>query len=467
VDDGRKIDPGWAWSAYEPGPGNPWDEKKAGHLLRRAGFGFTLAELEAAVNDGPKKTLARLLAPAEGMERFEKDLAPIEEVIARTNNGGQLRAWWLTRMLYSPHPLREKVTLFWHNHFATSQAKVRDAALMIGQYRLMYRHALGDFSALLRAMAYDPAMLVWLDGAGSKKGSPNENYARELMELFSLGIGHYSEKDIREAARAFTGWTVADGKAVFDPKQHDDGEKAVLGRKGKLGPDDVAELCLAQPACPHFLCARLFRWLVSDVLEPTRELLAPLAKSFRESKWDMAALVERMLASNLFHSRHAYRSRVKSPIEFALGTVRALEGRVGTVALADELEKLGQNVFSPPSVKGWDGGQAWLNGQTLLYRQNLALAFCSTEDPRFGSRLDPAALARRHGKKSDEELVDFFLRLFLQGDVPAKARQRLLDVARKSHGGRAPVFWTAEDVADRRARSLAHLVLSLPEYQLG
>ncbi len=466
MEDAKKIDPDWAWSAYEPGAANPWDVRKAGHLLRRAGFGCTSAELEAAVKDGPKKTLARLLAPGEGEDAFEKDMAPIEAVIARTNNAGQMRAWWLTRMLYSPHPLREKLTLFWHNHFATSNAKVQDAALMLGQYRLLYKHALGDFSALLRAMSSDPAMLIWLDGAGSKKGSPNENYARELMELFSLGIGPYTEKDVREAARAFTGWSVVDGKAKFTPAQHDDGEKTVMGRKGRFKPDDIVAICLDQPACPHFICTKLFRWLVSDTVEPTPALLGPLAKGFRASKWDTAALVKRVLSSNLFYSKLVYRTRVKSPVDFALGTVRGLEGRVGTTALAAELEKLAQNVFSPPSVKGWDGGPSWLNGQTLLYRQNLALAFCSTEDGRFGSRLDPAALARRHGKKTDEGLVDFLLRLFLQGDVPDESRRRLLAFAKKAHGDKVPAFWTADDAAERRVRALTHLVLSLPEYQL-
>jgi hypothetical protein len=178
-------------------------------------------------------------------------------------------------------------------------------------------------------------------------------------------------------------------------------------------------------------------------------------------------VVRTVLSSNLFFSDDAYRSRVKSPVEFAIGTVKALEGRIGTTALAQSLSQLGQNVFNPPSVKGWDGGSAWLNGQTLLYRQNLALAFCSTESPQFGTRLDPAALARKHGKQTDEELVEFFLRLFLQGDVPAASRQQLLEYAKKSHGQKVPVYWTAQDAEDQRIRLLCNLVLRLPEYQLG
>jgi uncharacterized protein (DUF1800 family) len=359
------------------------------------------------------------------------------------------------------------MTLFWHNHFATSNAKVQSARLMLGQYRLLRKHALGSFAELLREMSYDPAMLVWLDGRGSRKGSPNENYARELMELFSLGIRHYTETDIREAARAFTGWDVVGAEAVFSKAQHDGGEKAVLGRKGALKPDDVVKVCLEQPSCPYFICGKLVRFLVSDTLAPTPELVEPLATSFRKSNYDTAALVRRVLSSNLFFSEDAYRAKVKSPVEFALGIVKGLEGRIGTTALAQALEQLGQNLFNPPSVKGWDGGQAWLNGQTLLYRQNLALAFCSTEDQRFGTRIDPAALARKYKKAGDEELVDFFLGVFLQGDVPAESRRRLLDYAGKSHKGKVPVYWTAQDAEDHRVRALCHLVLTQPEFQLS
>ncbi|MBY0227973.1 MAG: DUF1800 domain-containing protein [Gemmataceae bacterium] len=464
LDDKAKTDPAWAWAAYSPSGEAPWDARRAGHLLRRAGFGFTLAELDAAVKDGPARTVARLMAGGAGQEAFDKEMASLADVVARTQDAAALRAWGLARMLHSPHPLREKMSLFWHNHFATSNAKVQDTRLMLGQFALIHKHALGDFAALLRGMSSDPAMLVWLDGKGSRKGNPNENYARELMELFSLGLGPYTEKDIREAARAFSGWDVIDRQPRFFAANFDDGEKTVMGKSGKWKPDDIVRICLDRPECALFICGKLWRWLVSEEAAPTKELLAPLAESFRKSKHDFGALVKTVLSSNVFFA--SYRQRIKSPIDFALGTVRALEGRIGTTALAGELEKLGQNVFNPPSVKGWDGGPAWLNGQTLLYRQNLALAFCSTEDARFGARLDPAALARRHGAKSGEEQVDLFLKLFLQGDVPAEQRRKLLDFTKKARTARHPVYWTAQDAADQRVRSLCHLVLTLPEYQL-
>ena len=199
----------------------------------------------------------------------------------------------------------------------------------------------------------------------------------------------------------------------------------------------------------------------------TPELLAPLAEQFRKSDYDFGALVKTVLRSNLFFSEKVYRTSVKSPVDFALGIVRALEGHMGTTALVGALEGLGQNLFNPPSVKGWDGGPTWLNGQTLLFRQNLALALPSTEDPRFGRRTDPAALAAKYNKKSDEEVVDFLARLFLQGDIPAESRAKLVTYLRQTKDRPVPVYWTAADASDHRVRAVCHLILTLPEFQLN
>jgi uncharacterized protein (DUF1800 family) len=454
-----------AWEPYKPSDGDPWDLKKVGHLYRRAAFGASWADLEAGLKDGPDKAIDRLLQGGPGQDEFDKETGRLAENIRRANSGQQARAWWLYRMLYSPHPLREKMTLFWHNHFATSNAKVNNAGYMLGQYELMRRHALGNFRPLLQEMSKDPAMMVWLDTSLSKKGMPNENYARELMELFSLGIGHYTEKDIREAAKAFTGWEIKDGKAAFNPKEYDAGEKTVLGKAGPFKGEDIVNICLEQPSAPYFICGKLYRFLTSEMSPPEPELLEPLAEQFRKSDYDFGALVGRMLRSNHFFSGAAYRGRIKAPVDFALGIVRGLEGKTGTTALAATLEELGQNVFYPPSVKGWDGGPTWLNGQTLLTRQNLTLALTSTEDTRFGRRTDPAALAKKHGKKGPE-LVDFFLKLFLQDDVPADSRDRLEEYQKHAEKQTYPVYWTKDDAEDHRVRSLCRLVLTLPEYQL-
>jgi hypothetical protein len=462
----KTIDPHWAWEPYRPSAKLPWDIKKVGHLYRRAAFGATWAELHQGVQDGPDKCIDGLLKGGPGQEGFAQQTASMARSIAQANNGQQAKAWWLYRMLYTSHPMREKLTLFWHNHFATSNSKVVNARFMLGQYDLMYHHALGNFRDLLQDMSKDPAMLVWLDTRLSKKGMPNENYARELMELFSLGIGHYTEMDIREAARAFTGWDIKGNKSEFDPKLHDDGVKTVLGRKGKWSGADIVRICLDQPSAPHFLVGKLFRFLVSENVPAAPELLEPLASQFRQSDYNFGKLVETILRSNLFFSQDVYRTRIKAPVDFALGIVRGLEGRIGTTALAQALEGLGQSVFYPPSVKGWDGGQTWLNGQTLLFRQNLALALTSTEDTRFGRRTDPAVLVRKYNKTTESDVVDFFVTLFLQGDVPVEARAKLMQYEHQAPLQNIPVFWTAQDAADHRVRTLCHLALTLPEYQL-
>jgi uncharacterized protein (DUF1800 family) len=463
---GIDIDPKWAWEPYHPDDKAPWDVRRVGHLYRRAAFGATATELEAGLKNGPDKTIDALLAGGPGQEKFDTDSAVLADSISRSNNGPQASAWWLYRMLYTPHPLKEKLTLCWHNHFATSNKKVNNAGFMLRQYELLRRQALSSFRAMLLEMSKDPAMMVWLDTRGSKKGNPNENYARELMELFSLGIGHYTEKDIREAARAFTGWDIKANEPIFNAGQHDSGEKNLLGKRGKFQGTDIVNICLEQEAAPLFIVGKLYRFYVSESVEPTPELLAPLAQQLRKSDYDLGGVVKTILRSNLFFAPVVYRSRVKSPVDCALGIVHALEGKIGTIALAEALDGLGQHVFYPPSVKGWDGGQAWLNGHTVLARQNLALALTSTEDLRFGNGSDPADLAKKHTLRTDKELVDFFLRLFLQGDVPPETRQKLLDYAAKSHKSAVPVYWPEGDAAKHRVRSVCHLVLTLPEFQL-
>jgi len=478
----QKIDPRWAWDVYRPSDKAPWDLKKVGHLYRRAAFGATMQELDTALQMGPERAVGQLFQGRPDPEGDEV-WGMVTRGIRQFNLGDQLAAAWLYRMLYSQHPLREKLTLFWHNHFATSNRKVQNAGYMIGQNELFRRHALGSFRTLLQEVSHDPAMMVWLDTIQSKRGQPNENYSRELMELFSLGIRNprhaerrnYSEQDIREAARAFTGWTLVNGQAVFQANQHDDGEKNVLGQRGRFRSSDIVRICLDQESTSYFIVGKLFRFLVSENMQPSADLLEPLARSFRESDYHFGRLVERVLRSNLFFSEHAYRNRIKTPVDFALGIVRGLEGhlsgqdhqrRLGSTELARAMDGLGQRLFYPPSVAGWDMGRAWLNGQTFLLRQNLALALTSTSDDRFGRRADPAGLVRRHNRMQGNEPVDFFLRLFLQEDVTDATRQRLHQYLQTASTQSYPFFWTPEEAADQRLRSLCHLVLCLPEFQL-
>lgn len=485
----QAIDPRWAWERYRPSDAAPWDLKKAGHLYRRATFGASWDELQTAVREGPDRTITALLQGRTDAQADEL-WATMSRTISASNigpdgvnNGGQISSLWLYRMLYSTHPLREKLTLFWHNHFATSNIKVRNAGYMLGQYELMRRHAQGSFRTLLVDMSRDPAMMVWLDTTLSQRNQPNENYARELMELFSLGVTNarrpgqrnYTEDDVRQAARAFTGLRIDNGRGVFREALHDNGEKTVLTQRGRWQANDIVRICLEHESTPYFIVRKLFRFLVSDSLAPPPELMEPLASEFRRSEYDFGALVERVLRSNLFFSAHAYRTKIKAPVDFVLGIVRGLDGHraaeagqggLGTVELSQVLENLGQRLFYPPSVAGWEGGRAWLNGQTFLLRQNLALALTSTTDTRFGRRLDPAPWLRRHEANSNEQKVDLLVRLFLQGDVPAASRTRLVEYANNAERQTYPVFWTAADAANHRMRTLCHLVLCLPEFQL-
>jgi hypothetical protein len=455
-----------ALAPYTPTPANPWDARKVGHLYRRAGFGATHAELAAGVADGHEKTLDRVLSGRPESEDFTctSEFMASEKSMPPGAPLPRLSAWWLDRMLKTAHPLREKLTLFWHNHFATSNVKVQNARHMLGQYRLMNKYALGSFKSLLTEMGTDPAMMVWLDTIQSVKGKPNENYARELMELFSLGIGNYTEADIREAAKAFTGYEIAKDKGVLNRKQHDAGEKKVFGKTGAFTGEDITGLCLDKPACAVFIVTKLYRFLISESDMPEKEIIDSLAKKYREFDYDTGKLVSLMLRSNLFFSSAAYRTRIKSPVEFAVGIVRGLEGTAGPLPLAAAMENLGQVLFAPPSVKGWDGGPTWLNAQTLLGRNNLAVSL--TEGGAFTGKCDPAKLLASHGVKKDDEIVDFLLGVFLQGDVPGESRTRLLGYLKQAKGVKFPAYFTDDDKQNHRYRAVAHLVLTLPEFQL-
>lgn len=463
------FDPQWAWDRYTPNEKNPWTMAKVGHVYRRLAFGANFGELQAGLKSDPQKLISNLFNGQQSSPAYdsatEKYLASNAQ---KLNQPQQAAGWWFYRMLHGPLPVAEKLTLFWHNHFATSNAKVQNVAFMVRQYETMHRHALGRFDVLLQEMSKDPAMMIWLDTIQSKKGMPNENYARELMELFSLGIGNYTENDIREAAKAFTGWEIKNGQFFANASQFDSGKKKVFGKEGNYSGADIVELCTKQPACAKFIVKKFYRFLISEAEDISPEMAAPLEKQFADG-FDLRKLVEKMVRSNLFFSEHAYRTRIKAPVDYVAGMVRGLESRMGTINgslnLTSALETLGQYPFHPPSVKGWDGGRTWLNGQTLLFRQNLALDLA-----RRPVGPNQPALARHlvetHKIKSPVEQVNFFADLFLQGDIPDDSRATLTDYANKVHKQTYPSYWTERDVAEQQTVSLCHLVMTLPEYQL-
>jgi uncharacterized protein (DUF1800 family) len=465
-----RVDPGQAWQPWQPDAKQPWDHRWAAHLYRRAGFGASSAELHAAVERGLAATLENLFAAEPRMGVRERQLLLQSLEVGRRNNPIELRAWWLDRMFVAAQPLREKMTLFWHNHFATSISKVQSVALMLKQNELIRRHALGKFRPFLLEMSRDPAMLVWLDSNSNVKGKPNENYAREVMELFSLGVGHYTERDIQEAARAFTGWHTANGEFAFKPDLHDDGSKTVLGRKGAWDGGDIVRIVLDQPAAPRFLVRKLYRFFISDVADPPAALLEPLAQALRTSDYDMGAVVQTMLRSRHFFSAYAYRQRVKSPVEFGVGAVHALgQGFVSPRGLATKLDAMGQQLFAPPNVKGWEGGRAWLNTATVLARHDFARALAlgmaevnlAAPDPTRSVAVaaDPVAMIRRLGMTEPARICDFYLDILLQGDVRPASRAKLIAFLEEGD--------PQGDARDQRVREMIHAIMTMPDYQLA
>ena len=281
-----------------------------------------------------------------------------------------LRAWWVREMLATPSPLTERMTLFWHNHFTSGQDKVAFPQHMAQQNLLLRRDALGNFGDLLHAVAKDPAMLQYLDGASNRKGRPNENFAREVMELFTLGEGHYTQRDVSEAARAYTGWSLdPDTQAyVWRANQHDDGDKTVLGQTGPFDGDQVLDILLARPETATFVTTRLWREFVSDTPDPVR--IAPIAQQFRASHYEIKVALRGLFLSDAFWDDGNRGVLVKSPAEFVVGTLRAFDVSYDNAGpFVAQMRTLGENLFYPPNVKGWPGGTTWINSSTLLARK--------------------------------------------------------------------------------------------------
>ena len=371
----------------------------ARHLLARTGFGPTDTEVtayaamtrEAAVDSLLRgaQTVATLAPPASATDmsplRPPRGDATAEErkafIRTQVREGLELRAWWINEMTVTPSPLTERMTLFWHNHFVSAQPKVRTTRLMYWQNATLRANALGNFGTLLHAIAKDPAMLVYLDGVRSRKGTPNENFAREVMELFTLGEGHYTEQDIKEAARAFTGWSLdrETGRYVFRPSLHDYGEKTVLGKKGRFDGDDVLDILLARPETAEHVTAKLWRELVAPDVNGAE--VRRIAARFREAHYDIRVALKEILTSDAFYAAEQRGALVKSPVELVVGTLRVFEVRPQqALPFAVAAAGMGENLFSPPNVKGWPGGDVWINTTTLLARKQFVDRIMRADD---------------------------------------------------------------------------------------
>ena len=449
------LAPEEAWQPFEPTASEPFDRRAAAHLYRRAGFAANSPQLDEAVVVGPRAAVKALLASAADEGEFAGQMKSFADTVLAVNNPQSLAAWWLYRMRHSPAPLLEKMTLFWHGHFATSAAKVAEVPLMYRQNRLLRQQALGDFEKMVQGIARDPAMLLYLDSATNRKTHPNENFAREVMELFCLGVGNYTEKDIQELARCFTGWEIQYGEFKFNPYQHDNGRKTVLGKSGNMDGDDGLRAILEQPAAAEFLCNKLVRYFVADDVPITKELIAPLAKQMRQSKYVSAPVVETILTSRVFYSAAVRGQKVRSPVELGVGFLKGLDAAANMQDLAQQLREVGQLPLFPPNVKGWNGGREWINSSTLLGRANLIRRMVDQSAARFHDQPADDYFASL-GWKTDEQIVDGLCELLLPVEPPSEVRQRLTSELGSKAGGRGGAV----------RRTLVTLG-SLPEFQLS
>lgn len=431
-------------------PAIPWTEREAAHLLRRAAWGGTAEEIGQAVRDGLEPTVRRLI-DASSLPNDDLERRLEEANLDLTSNGGIIR-WWILRMLYSVHPLEERMTLFLHDHFATSLSKVPPEA-MLAQNVLLRRFALGNFTELTIEISRDPAMLLWLDNFTSRREHPNENYARELLELFTLGHGNYSETDVLSSARAFTGWTLSrlTRGFVFRPEWHDDGDKEFLGRIGPWNGDDVVRIACGELAHGQLIARKLFSWFAYE--DPDTDLVNRFATIYLDSGTELKVLVEAILTSPEMYSEPAFWSRVKSPVEYAVTAAHqlGLEGELSRVLL-EPLFAQGQVPFAPPDVDGWPSGLSWINSATLLSRINLSYL--------LSRGVDPAAFLES-STVSAESIVDEALRRLGPLEVSAPVRDELIRYVE------APGSLPNSVGSTERQRGLIHLVLSLPGWEMN
>ena len=455
-----------------------WDRKRAAHLYRRAGFGGTPEELDLAVSLGREGAVSRLVdyddistADLDAyLDLFGFDLAGYREAIDG-ERGYFLGRWWYLRMQHGPRPLQEKMTLFWHNHFATSFSKVTEAQLMYAQNQIFRTLGMGRFEDLLLAVSRDPAMLIWLDNASNVKGAPNENFAREVMELFTMGHGNYTQQDVTEAARAFTGWTIDaanHNRYLFAPEAHDDGNKAVLGQYGSFRGEDIIAILARRPETAAFLTGKLARFFLGA--DPSDGLAQRLRDLYASGAGDIRAIVREILLSDDFDRTADAPDMFKSPIELVVGAYRSLRAESDAADFNNFAAVMGQNPFYPPNVGGWKGGRSWIHTQAYLMRINFAFSLVHQPE-RIGDlnafsnfRWDISRFFENRSFASPDALIDFLVdRLGMIS--PSDATRQALRGYLATDG---PQFVWAPDAFDYDflGRGAIYLLMSSPEYQL-
>lgn len=411
------------WKPYVPITNAPWNLQRVVHLHRRAAYGATWSEIQRDLADGPQNSVSRLL---DGTSRsdcvpanFEELSDTIVNAAVEGGDSGRLKAWWIYRCLFSPDPLTERLTLMWHNHFATSVLKVTNLKWMLKQNQTFRQNAKADFRLLIAAMLEDPALLTWLDATENLPGHPNENLGRELLELFTLGIGNYSEQDIREAARALTGITIDDGTVIEDSSKHDSGKKTILGVTKEFQRSDLPDLLISQRATSERLAWRLCQEFFGESVV-TAEATQELAAGLRENQMRISWAVETILRSELFFDQRNLNQRVADPASFLLAPLRSLEcvrQPPSTLALADALRRMGLDLFAPPNVGGWPGGRTWLSTRTVIARTNAAADLLQGRMHLPAHAWDSLALVEHNGVKDNFCQSIRFLGQLLWGQI--------------------------------------------------
>lgn len=422
-------------------------------------------EIAAARRRGDEVAVARLRAMRQEAERFDRQQI------------GKVQHWWLKRMIETPRPLEEKMTLFWHGHFATSYRTIEDSYHMYQQNLMFRQNAVGNFGDLLFGIIRDPAMIAYLDNNDSRKGRPNENLARELMELFSLGVGNYSEQDIKEGARALTGYTFEDDEFVFNRGNHDEDPKSILGVRGKLDGDDFVKAILSHPACAKFICTKLYRYFVChyptgrpELDKAAETVIRTLAHTFVSNRYEIKPVLKRLFLSEHFYQPELQSEMIKSPAELVVGAVRSLNTPVRDLGvLTDAMNLMGQNLFFPPSVKGWDGGRSWINTATLYIRQNILCFLLTGKMPQGYDALADSEVfdADRFLRELDipttadsSEHIELVAQKMLRFTIGSASRRNTDSLVAYAHSR------GAQGVTPDLVSGMLLLITAMPEYQL-
>lgn len=493
-----------------------WTRDQAAHLLRRAGFGGTPRQIDHLAGLGRKRAVQYLvnferIPDAPLPIRIEPHPLPIgwthpditpeqrQELQNKRRRADQLQldrivGRWIRTMTTSKRPLQEKLVLFWHGHFTSGYREVRSSRAMYFQNELFRKHAAGNFRDLLLAITHDPAMIRYLNTEQNHKGKPNENYARELMELFTMGPGHYTEDDIKQAARALTGIGIdhRTGEMVLRGRQHDYLTKTFLGRTGDFDDADIIDIILKQPATAEFLARKLWTFFAYE--DPDKRIVAALADILRESDYELRPMLTAMFSCDAFYADRARFTHIKSPVELLIGSLRALEIEpLDTRFLSAGLQGLGQQLMQPPNVKGWDGGKSWITTSSLLKRYNFLGKLLDGNDnarerrhhqqrqermvellgeeagtmkddfPPLQPAYDPMPIIKNEKLKTAGVVVDHFVDRLLQRPI-APERRRALIKAVMPHINRRNIQAPSNTAA---MRGLIHLIMSMPEYQLS